>query len=260
MPNHVVLFSGGVGSWAAAQRVSAAMDRSDSLTLLFTDTNTEDKDLYRFIAEAAASVPSAELITIADGRDVWEVFNDVGMIGNTRVDPCSRILKRDLARSWINENCDPNSDVVYLGIDWTEMHRYERAVPHWKPFTLKAPLTEPPLLSRLEMFHWLSEYGIQPPRLYALGFPHNNCGGFCVKAGHGQFANLLRTMPERFAYHEAKEQEFRDRTGKDVAVLRDRSGGATSPLTMRAFRERIEAGGEQLQLDDWGGCGCMLDG
>lgn len=92
-----------------------------------------------------------------------------------------------------------------------------------------------------------------------MGFPHNNCGGFCVKQGQAAFVNLLKTMPERYAYHEQKEADFREDTGKDVAILRDRRGGETKPLTLQQLREDYEAQPEQLTLDDWGGCGCMID-
>ena len=67
-------------------------------------------------------------------------------------------------------------------------------------------------------------------------------------------------MPERYAYHETKEQEFREFVDKDVAILRDRTGGTTKPFTLTQLRERSEKQGDQLTLgDDWGGCGCMMD-
>jgi 3'-phosphoadenosine 5'-phosphosulfate sulfotransferase (PAPS reductase)/FAD synthetase len=52
---HVVMFSGGLLSWAAAKRVVAGNGTGD-VVLLFTDTRAEDGDLYRFLAEAAANV------------------------------------------------------------------------------------------------------------------------------------------------------------------------------------------------------------
>jgi hypothetical protein len=94
--------------------------------------------------------------------------------------------------------------------------------------------------------------------LYAAGFPHNNCGGFCVRAGQAQFRQLLQIMPSRYAYHEAQEAKLRDHLGKDVAILRDRRGGTTKPMTMQEFRERIEAEEAPASEDDgWGGCGCF---
>jgi len=254
----LVLFSGGIGSFAAGMR-TAFKYGAENTRLLFTDTKTEDEDLYRFINQAAEAVGS-ELIVLTEGRDVWELFFDQKFIGNTRVDICSRILKRDLARDWINENCDPADTAIVLGIDWTEIHRYERAIPHWKPYTLNAPMVESPLMSKDEMIQWARDLGIEPPRLYAMGFPHNNCGGFCVKQGHKAFENLLRTMPDRYAYHEAKEQEFRDTFDKDVAILRDRRDGSTTPYTLKQLRERLDTGQLTLSEDqDWGGCGCMVD-
>ena len=254
----VTLFSGGSGSWAAGKRVAEVLGPENQI-LLFTDTKTEDEDLYRFITEAADNIGS-ELITLADGRDVWEVFFDEKFIGNTRIDICSRILKRDLARNWINENCPPEEWQVALGIDWTEVHRYERAAPHWKPYELVAPMCDEPYLDKSEVHAWLEAEGIALPRLYQMGFPHNNCGGFCVKQGHAGFKQLLEQMPERYAYHEAKEDEFRQKIGKDVAIMRDRRGGVTTPLTMHKFRLRVQ-GEEEGEVDEneWGGCGCMVD-
>lgn len=252
----VTLFSGGTGSWAAAKRIARRIGPENQL-LLFTDTKTEDEDLYRFITQASDNVGS-QLVWISDGRNVWEVFNDEKFIGNTRVDICSRILKRDLARNWIEKHCPPDEWQVALGIDWTEEHRYDRAKPHWEPYELIAPLCLEPYLDKDEVHAWLEREGVELPRLYRLGFQHNNCGGFCVKQGHRGFKQLLLKMPDRYAYHEKKEQEFRESSGKDVAILRDRRGGTTKPLTLKDLRERVLAD-EEIDEDDWGGCGCMVD-
>lgn len=99
--------------------------------------------------------------------------------------------------------------------------------------------------------------GVEPPRLYAQGFAHANCGGFCIKGGQGQFATLLRHNPGRYRYHERREQELREHLDADVAILRDRTGGKVRPLTLREFRERAERQPELVDFDEWGGCGCM---
>jgi hypothetical protein len=41
------------------------------------------------------------------------------MIGNTRMDPCSDVLKRKIAQRWLKEHA-PDATLVF-GIDWTEM-------------------------------------------------------------------------------------------------------------------------------------------
>jgi len=252
------MFSGGVGSWGAARRV-ADEHGSDGLVLLFTDTKIEDPDLYRFLYEAAADV-GGSLEILADGRSPWEVFRDVRFIGNTRIDPCSRILKRDLARAWVNSNCEPETTTIYVGIDWTEDHRLPRMQAAWEPFTVEAPLCNPPLIAKADLLAELEARGIERPALYREGFPHNNCGGFCIKAGHAQFALLLEQRPCTFAEHERREAELREYLDKDVAILRDRRNGTTKPMTLREFRRRIEEGRtDQLDMLEWGGCGCFVD-
>ncbi len=250
------MFSGGIGSWATANRV-ASWHGVDGLILLFADTLMEDEDLYRFLDEAAANV-GGRLVRVAEGRDPWQVFFDVRFLGNTRIDPCSRVLKRELLRKWLEDNCDPTDTTVYLGIDWSESHRFDRAAKYWAPWTCEAPLCHEPYRDKGFWLDLLRKTGIEPPTLYADGFAHNNCGGFCIKAGQAQFELLLRKHPDRYAYHERREQELRDHLGKDVAVLRDRRYTPTRPLTLRAFRERLERQPSLFDSDEWGGCSCFV--
>lgn len=278
--NHVVFFSGGIGSWAAAKRV-AERHGTDNLYLMFTDTKCEDEDLYRFLHESAANV-GGELVVLEDGRDIWQVFRDVRLMGNSRIDPCSRVLKRELADKWIAENFEPDNAVFYLGIDWTEIHRYERTAKikfengGWK---YEAPLCDKPRIEKSDIFDWLKREGIDPPRLYRYGFPHNNCGGFCVKTGQAQFKLLYETFPDRYLDLEAKELEVYEEIGKnpfirmaasrlptgekikhDVKVVRDKHGKETAFLTMKEFREIfLDAEFCQIDLFDFGGCGCFVD-
>jgi hypothetical protein len=251
------MFSGGIGSWAAAKRVVTKHGAAD-VTLLFTDTRMEDKDLYRFLDEAAANV-GAPLVKIAEGRNPWHVFFDERFLGNSRVDPCSKILKRQMSEKWLKENCDPENTVCYVGIDWSEVHRFisirdRHGAKGWR---YEAPMCDAPYTSKADMFDMLKSAGIRLPRLYELGFSHNNCGGFCIKAGQGHFANLLRALPEVYAKHEDMEQALRTYLGKPVTILTDRTGGTKKPMTLRDFRIKVESG-KQVDVFDIGGCGCFV--
>lgn len=260
---HVVMFSGGLGSWLTAKRV-ADQHGTDDLVLLFADVASgrsphvgEDEDAYRFINEAAADV-GGELVTVRDGRDIWQVFRDDRFLGNTRLANCSKFLKQKPCRDWLDANTDPDDAIVYVGIDWTETHRLPAIEKGWAPYVVRAPLTEPPYLDRDQMQAMCAEAGIEIPRLYRAGFPHNNCGGFCVRAGQAQMELLLREHPERYAFHEAEEESLRQYLGKDVGILRDRTGGTLTPLTLAAFRERIEDQPDLFDPLDVGGCGCFV--
>lgn len=261
---HVVMFSGGLGSWLAARRV-AERHGTDGLVLLFADVKGasasphvgEDADTYRFIREAAADV-GGELVTVKDGRDIWQVFRDDRFLGNSRLANCSKFLKQKPCRDWLDANCDPAETTVYVGIDWSEMHRLPAIERSYQPFQAMAPMTERPYMNRDAMLAACEAAGFVVPRLYRAGFAHNNCGGFCVRAGQAQMELLLREHPERYRFHEAREQELRDYLNADVAVLRDRSGGSVTPLTLRRFRERIEAQPDLFDPFDVGGCGCFV--
>ena len=251
---HLVMFSGGIGSWATAKRVASAHGTKD-MVLLFADTMIEDDDLYRFLDEAASNI-GVPLTTIKDGRTPWAVMRDERIIGNSRIDPCSKILKRKLLDKWRNEHCEPDDTVVYIGIDWSEEHRLKTVRSRTQPWRYEAPLCEPPLISKPQMLGLLRAEGIRPPRLYELGFAHNNCGGACIKAGQAQWALLWRTFPDRYLQIEQWEQEMRASVGEH-SILRDRRGGESKPLTLRAFRERLQQQGD-FDEQEWGGCGCAL--
>lgn len=252
----VSLYSGGVTSFFATLRY-LEQHPDDEVVLLFTDTNTEDADLYRFVEETVVHLRSryrVRLVTLNEGRDIWQVFKDGRMLGNTRADLCSRVLKREPAAKWIAENAAPDTPLIF-GYDWTELHRHERTAARWSPRPVISPLTESPYLLKAELFTLLELKGIKVPRLYRYGLAHNNCGGGCVKAGQGHFAHLLKVLPDVYADWERNEQGMRDLLG-DVSILRDRESGETTPLTLRELRERIEAG-QPCDLWDVGGCGCF---
>lgn len=254
----IVLYSGGALSWAAAMRTIERHGRDD-VRLLFTDTSMEDEDLYRFLddSENQLGVP---LTRIKDGRTPWDVYRQRRMIGNTRMDPCSEALKRKPAQAWLKENA-PGATLVF-GIDWTEMHRLDGLRRRYgeQGYAVEAPMCDPPWKSKGDVMRWMKAEGLEPPRLYGMGFAHNNCGGFCCRAGRAHFETLLREMPARYAEHEAAELGLRHHLGKDVSILRNRAGGDTKPLTLRAFREMVTAGASTEEFEfEWGGCGCFLE-
>lgn len=275
---HVVNYSGGMSSHLAAKRIVDEVG-AENVTLLFCDTKSEDADLYRFVTEGAAQL-GAKLVTIADGRTIWEVMAAERYLANTRADPCSKILKRELADAWLlkrfvpavynNEkgipacsqcfspeelkgwrecsggekcwDCGRRAAVRVFGFNACEPQRFERTSSRLAPWKCRAPLCEDDTKST-DVRALLAEEcpGLRVPRLYDLGAPHNNCGGLCVKAGQGQFAWALAKLPEVFAEWESEEAKLRAQLG-DVSILRDRRGGTTKPLPLSVFRARIEAG------------------
>lgn len=258
----VVQFSGGRGSWATARRV-ADQHGIEDLVLLFADTLAEDEDLHRFLVEAAADI-GVPVTRVCDGRTPEQVDMDRRWLSNSKVAQCSLELKIKPCREWLTTNCEPGSTVLYVGIDWSELERAPGIVAGWAPWQVDMPLTRPPYVDDRQIDDELRRRGIEPPLLNRLGYPHNNCGGACVRGGQAQWAKLYRTHPDRFAAKEAHEQRMRAELDADVAILRTRVGGVSKPLPLTVLRQRIEAEDASgpatlIDRDDWGGCGCLTD-
>lgn len=254
---HIVNFSGGLCSFWAAHRVVQRFGAKD-VVLLFADTLIEDEELYIFNGKAS-EVLGVPITRISAELTPWQLFRQHGMIGNARFPICSVYLKREPLDEWRRKNCLEMDSIIYVGFDWTEQHRLDdlRSVkPSWR---FEAPMTESPIWDKCKMQTEAEKLGLIIPKLYKLGFPHNNCGGRCVRAGISHWVHLYRTLPSRFKEWEDEEQltmkELTERGIEPLSILKDRRGGTTKSMTLIELRHRIEAG-EKLPEHDWGGCGC----
>ena len=252
----LVQFSTGAGSAEVAVRCADTYG-IDNVHLITADTAVEDPDNWRFAEEVWEWLGRPTWHRLRDGRTPMEVGRDRKCVPNNRMAVCSAILKREILRKFIDANYDPTNDIIALGFDWTEDHRWQASLEPWKPWTITAPLMEAPYLQKADILQAWRERGIEPPRLYALGFSHANCGGGCVRGGQAQWALLLRTMPDTYAYWEREEELTREFLNKDVAMMRESRDGTPVPLPLRKFRERIESQPTLFDNDDWGACGCF---
>ena len=250
----IISFSGGLGSFASAHLTIQKYGKENTV-LIFTDTKTEDEDLYRFLDETKNAL-GCELITLADGRNIWEVFTDVRFHGNSRIDPCSRVLKRELFKKHIKDNYKIDEISIVFGIGSDESHRMTAITNNWMPYQVEAPLIETKL-TREEILDILDNYKIKPPRLYDLGFAHNNCGGFCVKTGQKQMKLLLEKLPARYKYHEEQQEKLFKHLGKEHGFIKKVINNEMRYLTLKQFREMIEAG-IKPEMYEQSGCGCFI--
>jgi hypothetical protein len=257
MTTHLVQFSTGIGSAEVAFRVYDLRAPDDRVVLLTADTLVEDEDNWRFAREVVARLPEAEWTVLTDGRTPMQVGRDRKCVPSNRMAVCSQILKRDLIRAHLDEHYDPADSVVYLGYDWTEDHRMDKAVEPWRPWTVRCPLMDPPHVMKADLLEQMRARGIEPPRLYATGAPHANCGGACVRGGQVEWRRLLLHNRDRYVEWEKEEEVSRVELGKDVAILRHRSGPLEgTALTLRSYRETLERDAGLFDTEDFGACGC----
>lgn len=253
---HNISASGGLGS---AISCLASHRYGVPFRMIFADTLSEDPDLYRFLLDVSNRV-GQPIIWLTDGRTPWDVFEDAKFIGNTRIAKCSSVLKTDKVREWLDANAQGDEPLA-LGMDWSEQDRLERAAKRWAP----RPVVS--LLNQFKVYRpsyakWLADYDLKQPSLYDAGFPHNNCGGACVKQGLQGWATLLEKYPQRFAVAEDRMALAMERIGPTARpFLRLTRNKVTSYLTLREFRERYQSG--DIIIDPYedgnGGCGCFTD-
>ena len=255
---HIVSYSGGIGSAITADMICKEYGK-DNVVLLFADTLIEDDDLYRFNKDVI-NLLGWWFGRIADGRTPWQVFNDVKFIGNSRIDPCSKILKRDLIKKWIRNNYTPDNCVIWVGIDCSEEHRLNPVVMNNLPYQYRSILIEKNMfLTPQDKLMWCEENNIEVPRLYKMGFPHNNCGGFCIKAGLTQFAKLYQLLPEVYMENEQQEQEAIKNNPNLRPFLVKTIKGVKHYLTLKDYREQyLEDKNYEEDKYEYGGCGCAL--
>lgn len=253
MITHIVSFSGGLASAA-----SAVLCRNFGLDyeIVFADTLIEHPSTYTFITEVAEAL-NKKLVWLKDGRDPWDVFVDKRYIGNTRTAHCSVELKTKQVRKWVKENY--NDGVLILGMYKDEEERLGRAKDSWAPIEVKSLLIDYKIYPE-DAKKLVSSLGVKEPELYKLGFPHNNCGGMCVRAGQSQFATLLRQRPEFYKEQEERQewamQQIGDTAKPFIRIMTDRT---TEYFTMKQFREKIEQGEVIPKEFEMGGCGCFVD-
>lgn len=255
-PHYVVSLSGGMASAVAADRAITRYGRG-AVTLWFADTQWEDADLYRFLDDCLARW-GGDLIRITDGRTPLQVASDEHVIPGPHLAPCSDRLKVRPFRRWLAKQ--PKPLTVLLGLDWREQHRMASPTTAYTNlgYGIDFPLMWEPLEFR-PYSEVIQSWGIRIPHLYTLGFPHNNCGGRCVRQGQAEWYRLRRYFPERFA--EVRDWEASMRAlgppWSERAILRDRRGRDVRSLPLSELEQQAQEI-EELQPDDLFGCFCEV--
>lgn len=258
---YIVSLSGGMGSAMAAER--ALQRYGKQVILWFADVRHEDEDLYRFMQDCAKrwySVYGVKLHIHRNERNPLEIAEKRTIIPNERRAPCSSYLKIQPFRSYLKHivserGIEPGNITVMLGMDWKEQQRLEapRKAYGESGYNVDYPLMWKPWELRPYQEVIEGEWHIEIPRLYFMGFPHNNCGGRCIKQGVKEWLRLRYHFPERFEEMKQWEQAQRDKGGPRAnhAICSEKRQNVRYPVTLAEIERRLlEENAYHQQMDE----------
>lgn len=238
---HIASFSTGLSSAVMVERLLARYGK-DAVTVVCMDTLIEDDDNYRFSQDMMLRW-GVDFVWLREGRDPYQVGEDQHVIPNQKLAPCTRKLKIEPFTKYLAALDGPLT--VHIGFDYSEVHRCAATDKNYNAlgYATDYPLLWKPLEHRPYAQVARQDWGIEPPRMYGMGYTHANCGGRCVKQGKGDWLRTLINFPERYAEAEAWEAKMRQNpTNAAYALLRDQTDGEVRPMTLRELREEYEAG------------------
>jgi len=220
--------SGGVASAVACDL--ALKQYGDSVELVFCNTNREDPDTFRFIADLEKHW-GRKVKVIASKRfhsteDVWEKYGGLSFAHGA---PCTTVLKREVREKYQ----DLKNDFGHVfGFDFgkKEINRALGMIEHHPEINPIFPLiTEK--YDRFKIFATLKQWGIKPPRAYK-DFLNNNCigdpesyKGGCVNGGIGYWQLIQEKFPLKFENMAYWERKLSARKRKPVTVCKDQRKG-----------------------------------
>lgn len=239
---HIVSFGGGITSYELALEVVRKYG-AENTEILLAGLAMEHPDLYRVLAKTEADTGIKATTITASGYkkhgypsyllnapqcmwfDIWDVFLANGLIGNTLFDICSRVLKRDILRDYVQTTYAKGEAVIHVGITSDEARRITSIQERWHEYgyAVEADLMAIDLDAQGDKSaRALLKLGFVPD-LYLIGNHNNNCHGACVKAPPSQWVRLLINYPAVFWYHATQEQRWQDKWQRANTILRKQS-------------------------------------
>jgi hypothetical protein len=238
---HVVSFSTGLSSALTVERVLNRYGK-EATSVVFMDTQFEDDDNYRFMNECKKrwDVP---IIVLCEGRTPYEVSRSENVIPNSFIAPCTFRLKINIFKAWLETQEKPIT--IHIGYDFSEIHRCDKTKKNYEElgYSVDFPLLWEPIEEREYTDVSKNDWGIEPPRMYPMGYTHANCGGRCVKQGQGDWIRTLINFPDRYKEIEDWEQEMRTHSERHAvrSILKRSVNKETVPFTLRELREKYES-------------------
>src|SRR5690554_4151993 len=118
----VVSVGGGISSSVLLPRYLFAKYPKEQIEMVTCHLPNEDKDLFRLL-DVVENRFDTQIKRIGHNKTPFQIFFEAKFLGNSRIDPCSRILKRETMRNYIKENYNPKEVILSIGIGYDEIDR-----------------------------------------------------------------------------------------------------------------------------------------
>lgn len=239
----VASFSTGASSAVSVWRALESFGR-ENVDIVFADTQWEDADNYRFL-EDCEQIYGKRVIRLVDGRTPQEVWQKRQIIPNNQIAPCTYELKLKPIQAHVKTLQARGYRVTMaIGMNPRDESRGRLESPRRNWGELGC-LVEYPLLWRTPVYDAeavVKSWGVQPPRMYQMGFEHANCKGRCPKAGVKSWRRTLTHFPDAFAGVANWERKMRqDPRFAAHSILTRQRNGKTETLTLDEVRAETNA-------------------
>lgn len=193
-----VWFSNGAASAIALQETLRRYGNLCNVVAINNPVAEEDSDNLRFAADVSAWLGCqivywrSKRFPNASAVEVWETERAMSFPFGA---PCTRALKKHARQEY---EAAHRVDWHVFGFTADEKDRHERFVLTERDNVL--PILIEAGLSKQACYNRLIEAGIEPPRVYAMGFPNANCIGCSKAAGVTYWNNVRKTFPKVFQH------------------------------------------------------------
>ena len=213
----VVWFSCGAASAVAAKKTIEKYGDTHIVRVVNNPIAEEDINNLRFLDDVAywlnkeIEVASNDNYPSCSAVDVWAKRRYMSGVSGA---PCTLELKKKARYMFEMDN---DIDYHVLGFTAEEQGRFDNFKDNERENTL--PILIELGLTKQDCYDILKDAGVEPPRIYEMGYPNANCIG-CVKATSPTYWNHVRKMhPDVFA---KRAEQSRDIGARLVRVKGER--------------------------------------
>lgn len=184
-----------VGWYSCGAASAVSMKLADPDVIAYCHVGAEDEDNKRFMRDCSKWF-GHRITTLKNDKftDTWDVWEKRRFLSGVAGAPCTSELKVTPRLEFQKPD-----DVHIFGYtaDASDVKRSKMLRANWPELTIETPLIDRGL-TKAACLAMIKSAGINPPRVYAMGFPNANCIP-CVKATSPDYWALVRMhYPKEF--------------------------------------------------------------